>query len=569
MYALLQRDPLSRILFLKRGFVPLGSIMIDESTGGDDGWKKDECDAGAVDVARCTGPTAKARGDEGDVGGGGGGGGDEGAVAALFTLADAAETWGQMEELMKEGERMRLNDVAPNVEERWKVFATVLELVHERKRKVYGGVALDAYVRERSPANAFYNMSDRTRPPPDIEFYSVDPVGDLTELCDRLHRRGHEYVQGREAAHANTFTLSVEFVRMCDISYVPVRVFNAIPARAVALCGMTVDAVDPGFAIIDYLRILGDPHTSHWRLDRAFSRLSLLQRFFFADAMASAPRAPPEAMMSNEIDEKTAAAVHRSRSVLASRRDTAALIGAHALEFFSGVAECLDMAAVSEAVARGHVSAISTDFDADVMAVLEALEAVGGSSRVRSVKFHPMMDILGRRTVIFVDDRPIATIVDAAHRPVAVCHDGTRIEGHDDGERVGGTKKECAVRIASFTTTLVAAMAFGVLARANRDAAAEKYFGWMARALCEARYRHHVALGTNIVDPDNPFRDFRLRYIGRALAPMRAHMLQVDERMKHANRKNEDAWFTYDPAKKNQKRRRGFPMMDGSAVASG
>ena len=70
-------------------------------------------------------------------------------------------------------------------------------------RKAYGGYALNAAILAVSPQDAIY---DAASPPPDVEFYSPDPVGDVVDICKRLHAEGHEYVQGKEAVHDGTWT---------------------------------------------------------------------------------------------------------------------------------------------------------------------------------------------------------------------------------------------------------------------------------------------------------------------------------------------------------------------------
>jgi hypothetical protein len=71
---------------------------------------------------------------------------------------------------------------------------------------------------------------------------------------------------------------------MLDVSHMPLALYNAIPARTVPYAGafrvMPLVVVDPVFAMIDHLKLLCDPLTSYWRLDRMLPRLMLIQRLF-------------------------------------------------------------------------------------------------------------------------------------------------------------------------------------------------------------------------------------------------------------------------------------------------
>ncbi|GAX86653.1 hypothetical protein CEUSTIGMA_g14061.t1, partial [Chlamydomonas eustigma] len=131
-----------------------------------------------------------------------------------------------------------------------------------------------AFLTSSSPINAPYRNPDDFN---DIEFYTPEPHSDLRDLCDLLKADGHQNVQARDAIHPGTFTISVEFNRVCDITFVPRDLYSAIPVKKY-FQGLKV--VEPWFVMIDQLRILCDPFTSHWKLDRMLPRILAMQRVF-------------------------------------------------------------------------------------------------------------------------------------------------------------------------------------------------------------------------------------------------------------------------------------------------
>jgi hypothetical protein len=466
-------------------------------------------------------------------------------TVCLLTPKDEAVVQSAMPGILRSAEYLKATHVAPDVRQRHAVTSTVLQFIVERRRKVYGGYALNTFVEHVSPGAAFYTP-ETTLVPPDIEFYSPDPLADVVELCDRLHAQGHEYVQGKEAAHANTYTVSVEFVRMCDVTYAPPNVYDAIPSTGMPLVpphlapdgGPMWHLVNPRFALIDHLRLLCDPHTSHWRLDRMFPRLYLLQRLFPLPVVDRPLHLPP--VLCN------AKVVREVRWFFASRSSSCAVVGMVARDFFVPGAD---------SGTHRHVSAVSCAYaedTRDLKDMLDALDSSPGRSKVQIVKHHPLMDLMGARTVFIFDGEEVATVFDACNRAVPVC---------------GYTCDH--MRVASFTYVVMMALACAFLYQTHEDGAdSAALFSWLAADLSLARQAHYASTGSTVLDPHDRFRDFGLEFIGRTLSSMRLHMMETDRRLAMNGRHKESVWFTYDPSKSSHQNsrasRRTFLPADGA-----
>ena len=450
-------------------------------------------------------------------------------MASFLSPRDAAAVAGAMPFLMAEAEAMKNACVAPTAAQRRAVMRTILRVMSNKGRKAYGGYALNAAILAVSPQDAIY---DAASPPPDVEFYSPDPVGDVVDICKRLHAEGHEYVQGKEAVHDGTFTVSVEFVRVCDISYMPLHAYLAVPSRIDATDGVRV--VDPAFMMIDHLRMLCDPATSHWRLDRFFPRLCLLQRLFFPVLTPAAAGVPPALR-----DEDEAYAWRRARAWLAQRPSCVA-VGHAAVAFFASVVVAPHPPSLSNLSRFAEASptvVVSVDYRADVDGLLSACGAL-----VRVVEHHPFTDLLGRRAVFYYSssvgggttaEREIATVFDAADkRTVPVC-----------GQAADG------LQVASVSYTVMTAMATAFMHRAHLSLLEAEACDWVVARACELRSRFFDVTGTTVMDA-TPFADFvGLMHIGRVRSTMRVHMDATDRRMALHGRTREMAWLTYDPSK--------------------
>lgn len=183
-----------------------------------------------------------------------------------YTNEDYDDVLAQLPDIIKEAERKAGEVLEPTVYEKREIMATVREYIQDKKRKVYGGTALNEALKAVNPEDAIYDDYIFS----DIEFYSPIPVPDLVELTNKLHKKGYKYVVGREAQHEETYSIFVNFQLYCDITYVPVRVYNGIKTFEIE----GINYVDPHFMLIDYFRMINQPLTAaSQRWEKAFVRM--------------------------------------------------------------------------------------------------------------------------------------------------------------------------------------------------------------------------------------------------------------------------------------------------------
>ena len=197
--------------------------------------------------------------------------------ARIFRPADYAAITDDNNALMKKiidrARKVENSIVEPTLSDRSKMMAILVDYIKKKGRIIYGGFAINALILAKDKRDAFYDFDFES---PDIEFYSSDAAVDVKELCDLFHEKGYKYIRGTEAFHAETYKVSVNLVQICDVTYVPKNIQRAIPY-------LTIDGAKiahPHFLLIDSLRILTDPMTSYWRLDKAFPRMYALQKHY-------------------------------------------------------------------------------------------------------------------------------------------------------------------------------------------------------------------------------------------------------------------------------------------------
>jgi len=187
---------------------------------------------------------------------------------SLFRKADVEAIEGKIKEIIDFAQKKKLVTLEPNYKEYLAVNSIVTDYIKKNQRIVYGGIALNEYIKEKSPKDVIYKDIGKN----DIEIYSPDPVLDVKSMCDILYKQKYKYIEGKEADHPGTFTIFVNFDKYCDITYVPKLVYHNLPF--IKVNGFRL--IHPSIILTDTLRVYTDPLTSYYRLDKTFDRTNKL-----------------------------------------------------------------------------------------------------------------------------------------------------------------------------------------------------------------------------------------------------------------------------------------------------
>ena len=478
---------------------------------------------------------------------------------ALLSPADEVALRHLVPELELASRTLRIAQVAPDRRTRCAAMDIIVQFVRDRKRKVYGGQALNAAVWARSAADAFYGpppwtpegrahavVQNGPDEPADIEFYSPDAVQDAMQLSDMLVRAGHTFVQAREASHVFTYTVTVDFVRLCDITYVPRRVYQQIPAQ----CWGGVWCITPHFQLVDVLRQYCDPVISHWRIGQVLSRLALSQRMFGImepDAQADAATAsPPLAGRSPTPFDVVLEQLRR----IEPRYDgdvEHGVLGLKSVAWIGSVA-CAQLfanetapssqdpvACLYDACARVAerigLEAVSTAYEDDVACLSEHLARRVPGMRVDH--HEPFLDWIGRRCVFYSSDgAPLLTLYDHAGRAVPCVDPSPRLT-------------PLGANVACFAYVLLMTLMRRFLARVDGDHATDKTLQRCAHALLHARQACLAASSRLVTDEASLLRDVKWRLMGPSASAMVLHMQYTALRRERFGQVQ--AWFKYTP----------------------
>ena len=195
---------------------------------------------------------------------------------SLFRDVDIQNFDTKIPEIVESAEAAKMEKLRPTKKDMWDIIFIVRDFVIEKKRKIYGGFALNKLIESIAPEDKFYD--DENIKSWDIDFYSPDPIADAKEICDRLYAKKYKFISATEAQHEETYKVFAEVIEggVADISYVPRNIYNKMPYKEINGLWLT----GPHFMMIDYFRVMRDPLGSYFRLEKTVKRLSLMDKHF-------------------------------------------------------------------------------------------------------------------------------------------------------------------------------------------------------------------------------------------------------------------------------------------------
>jgi hypothetical protein len=171
----------------------------------------------------------------------------------------------------------------PTIKENSEVYKAIKKYIEKKNRIVYGGFAQNILIMAKNPNDYFYKEIDGVffnwPDVADIEFYSPTPIADLIELAEELHSKGFKHVSSEEGIHSETYKIFVNFINYCDISYMPKNVYDNLPVIVVN----NIKCVSPHFMMVDTYRVLTDPLTSYYRLEKSIDRFQKIIKYYPID----------------------------------------------------------------------------------------------------------------------------------------------------------------------------------------------------------------------------------------------------------------------------------------------
>lgn len=469
----------------------------------------------------------------------------------LYNKSDMQLFADNVESLTNEATKIKLNKLSPTMADIKRMEQIAINFLIKKKRKIYGGTALNAILVNQNPRLAFYNDEVDV---PDIDFYSPHPIPDLIELCNLFADAGFKPISGQEAQHQGTYKIFVDFMNIIDISYVPANIYNRIPFIEIKKIIYT----HPSFMAIDYLRVITDPITSWFRFEKVFKRFNLLTDYFpfrTSDQMIKLPRLDSPVDADKEMIKNL---LHKILYFLINHNSSCIISGFYYYNY------CVELSKINKPYIKlidiPYYDVITSQFREDGLALLEELKKI--SDKISVVEYYPFFQFMGQRAVIFYKDTPL--IVLYHHFKRCIPYKSVVFKDFANNKDKDG-KDSQIINLANFPQNLLLLHTLFMYYRTNEDSTMMNVYQTMIAHLIEMRNHYFKTHNKNIF-ADTIFQEFTLTCKGETIDPAREKFFRIAEKKKM---KKGAYVFKYEPLVKRMTPdsvKYQFPNTSGNAV---
>jgi len=310
---------------------------------------------------------------------------------------DLKEIENRVSEIEQEATKKANEILEPNNEEYKRVSELVIEFIKEHKLIIYGGTAYNSIIKDNNKKEKIYEEWERH----DVEFYSPTPIKHMVMLCNKLADEGYKYVTGRQANHDETFSIFVNFLVYCDISYMTPELNKVI--KTVEIEGIRY--IHPNYILIDIFRMINAPLVAYFRITKFFKRMKKLIENFKFDF--------------RELKEEDIYKIEKRDDKLST---IIKMIIIHLNENYEGnilyIGEIAYLRYTQQEVSFNNVSQIEiiTDEPDEVLKVVKNKIFSGEieKDKLKVKRYSRFFQYFGTRTIIYYNDKPLITIFDSA-----------------------------------------------------------------------------------------------------------------------------------------------------------
>ncbi len=386
----------------------------------------------------------------------------------------------------------------PTVNEHNAVLKVITDFAKKKKRKMYGGYAFNQLLINKDPKLALYKEHDM----PDIDMYSNQPMEDLYDLCNLLDDAKFKYVTGTEAQHAETYTIKVNFKKICDITYVPTHVYNYMKTEEIN----GYHYIHPSVMMIDYFRQVNDPLTSYWLIDKFFCRLNLLQKEFpfryTGDQVSIKPPSKKIRDLLLVIKTKFLTEEQHFKSLI--------ILGHEAYNYYISVAKMQNIL-----IEVPFLEFISTQYKHDVTELYNFIKSYLTTETIEHEEYYPLFQYTGYKSVILVDKVPVVVVYH--NNNMCIPYNIFKLQYRDGEIR--------SHQFGTFTVLIMTLMIRALRSRMDKDIESHNNYNNMITNLITAR---NAFLEKNKLTPldNSPYKEYQIQCVGSTVSFERKYLLR-------------------------------------------
>ena len=482
----------------------------------------------------------------------------------LFTEKDIKLIEDNITRLQEEAEKLSLQNLEKPLDVQKRIIDTIVDFIITKKRKVYGGYAMNELLKEVDDKLRIYEVGSVN----DVDFYSYDPINDIIDLSNILHKMNVGDVRAREAVHSDTYGIFVDDKKYCDISYVPRNIYSKMPFKN-SKNGLIL--IHPHFMWIDYLRMLTDPVGSWFRIEKSIKRFAILQNTFPF----------PKNLSQFKTDDGTVEVEIGLKTIFnfIDGKDTVIQVGSYAYNYLlsesginkqSGGGKNKRTSIVSnnrtsteklKFIDITHYEMISVDYEKDAKELINLLKKQfpDEPNTIVCVEHYPFFQFTGFHVNIYCNDYLIATIYDNHHKCYPSKLVKTKFFSKD--EKKNFTTK-VNVRLGTFSVILMYALVNIQRSRVEDNESDKQTYYAFASQIIHMRNFFLDNSGKGILD-NTLFQEMCTECIGKSTSSFREKRLRIEKNKKEGRRLT----FNYNPEQNLIKRPQLlFPNSSGNPI---
>lgn len=406
----------------------------------------------------------------------------------------------------------------PTLVEFKNIIKVVLEFAKKKKRIIYGGYALNVYLKHHKKEPIYNDNLDMY----DIEFYSSKALEDSIEIADLLNSKDFKYVQAKEGIHNETYKIFVNFKDIVDITYMPGPIYHKL--QYIEIEGIRY--IHPELMFIDKLRMYNNLITTFWRIEKEIKRTNMILEYLDIFKI-------PKDCKENVLD----APDYIRKDIIPKFNNTCIAIGYYAYYYylFKYTNKEVDLKVP-------YYEIISTNFYEDCNKIYELLNQ--NLHNITTKEFYPFSQYLDRRIEYYENNKLILII----YKNYNLCIPYLTIE-----------KKN--IKVGPFLLTLMYLMINKVLFQVY-----DKNYNnilCMIQDLLKLREDYLNKNNKTVMD-DTPFRDFIVECTGKTMDQIRVSLLT---KLKRYNQKKL-VTFQYKPGDKINIENFKFKNTSGNIISN-
>ena len=455
--------------------------------------------------------------------------------------------------MIKKIKNKQLADFDPKIDEIEKVYKIIKDYIIEKKRKIYGGYALNMLLSSKDKKIALYDETDIKTA--DIDFYSNEPLVDLGALCDKLYAANFRPVVGQEAQHKETYSIFVNYRLYCDITYMPNNIYRK--ARFIELNEFNV--IHPWFMMIDYFRMFTDPMISYWRLEKHFERYMRIQRAF------PLPLIQKSLSISSYKDKGISEAMNLIFDYITEKKSVL-MTGFYVYNYYLHYSDYKKNNKNYDYVNMPYLEAYSTNYISDGLDIKDFVKNLpeGISSRITLTEYFPFFQFYGYNFVLYYNDGVDAVPILYFYSNNKRCIPYKQVD-YIKFDNLNKTKplinKNKKINIGCFDHNILHALIILVKVRVDDDNNWNDILYKYINGLVTFR-NNYLEKHKETIYSDSIFQGFVIDCMGETLAPDRERRLVIEARKKLGK----PYVYKYDPSISKMPARYKFMNSSGNQI---